>query len=300
LTAKDKHTAWAASVKNSLELDLKIKHGRGDSLLINDIPVFPPRFGRVATPIKAIQVADNDNKLRSSVQVTGYTFTYSPAVTVDEDGLELIPITFKIFSVERQDISLAEVNIMLLKDTKGSLYIGSVSKAMASGSGRVVDPATCRKWPSLCKIKSMSMAKFNELKAAFGCHGPSSRPQHGRPHLSRPHVVGQHRPHLTRPQHTGQHRHHRQRGPLFHGFVGIFVLPILLGLAAGFLTYAVIMFFGLLISYIYAAIRGAPRNGYVVLVEDEEQAAIKETEAHADAELPADAPPSYQDIPEKQ
>ncbi|KAF1849142.1 uncharacterized protein K460DRAFT_304994 [Cucurbitaria berberidis CBS 394.84] len=302
---------WKSDVGNAFLLDFGVgtlEH----SLNIDGVQLYPPSFSYFTKPFHVTQVDPNsEDGLR--LRVTGYHFRYNGAETVSEAGTELLPMTFQITSVEGTAVHPPELTINLLKDSQGRLMIASFEAAQATDASPVDQKKECKEWPLLCKWKSIVADRVDKLKKmGKGCH---KRPHgHGHPnpmedesiegkpphrfHPGNPH----HRPH-HRPHHMGHHGH-GHNGQRFHMFIRraffTILIPILIGIFAGTLTYLIGMALGCLIAITMAKVRG---QSYQRIALEEE--AVEEPEFRDEkveyAELPAyDDPPVYEEPTEKE
>lgn len=229
---------------------------------------------------------------------------------MSEAGTELIPVTFQILAVEGTAVDPPELTINLLKDAEGRLMIASFE--VGHGDATPADEEKeCNEWPLYCKWKGIVADRVEKLrKLGKGCH---KRPGHGRPNPMeeettegkpphRMHPGRPHRPH-HRPHHMG-HGHGHHAGHRFHMFVRraffTILIPILIGVFAGTLTYLIGMALGCLIAITIAKFRG---QGYqrIALDEDDEEQGEGGDEKEEFAELPAyEAPPVYEEAAEKE
>lgn len=248
------------------------------------------------------------------LRVTGYKFSYDPAETVSEDGMELMPLTFQIVTVEEVPVNLPALNINLLKDAEGRLMIASFEAARPIELSPVDQEKDCNEWPLLCKWKSIVADRIESMRkmGKGGCHKrPHGRPNpmaedttEGKPphrfNPGMPHSHPHHRPHHIKHE---DHHHHRFHMFLRRAFFTILV-PIVIGIFAGTLTYLIGMALGCLIAIIIAKFRGQSYQRIALEdVEDVEDAeeSSKEDEKEDYAELPAyDAPPVYNETAENE
>ncbi|KAH6644334.1 hypothetical protein C7974DRAFT_18676 [Boeremia exigua] len=311
-TLEDKSFSWEKDAGNTFLLDFEVGP-REESLEIDGVQLYPPTFSIASQPFYVTQVdpkAENDLRLR----VTGYTFHFNTAETVSEAGVELLPMTFQITSIESTPMNPPSITINLLKDSSGRLMIASFEAKKSIEATPAEQQKECEHMPLICKWKGIMADRIENLK-----HMGKGRPGcHNRPHgMSRPHghhnpMAGEgksphrfrpdghhHRPHM---QHNGHHHHdhhHRMHRFLRRAFFTILV-PIFIGIFAGTLTYLVGMALGCLIAIVVAKFRGQSYQP-IALEEDVEEAAAEEScEKQEYAELPAyEAPPVYQDAPKE-
>ncbi|KAJ4992854.1 hypothetical protein SVAN01_01558 [Stagonosporopsis vannaccii] len=316
-TLEDQTLNWEKDAGNAFLLDFEVG-GHEDSLEIDGVQLYPPTFAIASQPFYVTQISPNsEDGLR--LRVTGYTFHFNTAETVSEAGVELLPMTFQITSIESTPMSPPSITINLLKDPSGRLMIASFDAKQSAEATPVVKEQDCKQWPLLCKWKGIMADRIENLK-----HIGQGRPGcHKRPHgMQRPH--GHHNPmteetfkgkpphrfrpggHRGRPHHMEHHghhhhgHHHRMHMFLRRAFFTILV-PILIGIFAGTLTYLLGMAIGCLIAITVAKFRGQSYQP-IALEEDVEEAAAEErSDKQEYAELPAyEAPPVYEDAPEKE
>ncbi|KAF2727823.1 hypothetical protein EJ04DRAFT_478444 [Polyplosphaeria fusca] len=301
---------WAQGAGNAFLLDFEVGEHE-DTLDIDGVQLYPPAFGHFTEPFFVTQVdphADADDALR--LRVTGYTFHYNSAETVTEAGTELLPMTFQITSIESNTVDAPALKINLLKDVNGRLMIASFQTATAEESSPIDQDKECKEWPLLCKWKSILADKINGIKSSVGkgCHKHKPNPMeeettHGKPpHTFRPGVPHPHH----HPHHFSQggHRHHSHRIHMFlrRAFFTI-LIPILIGIFAGTLTYLIGMALGCAIAILVAKVRGY--GPYESLPQEEQEAEEAEQDVYSEkevyAELPEyDAPPVYEEAAEKE
>lgn len=228
-------------------------------------------------------------------------------------------MTFQITSVESKPMNPPTVTINLLKDPSGRLMIASFDAKQTLEAKPVEQTKECKQWPLLCKWKGIMADRIEQLK-----HMRKGRPGcHKRPHgMQRPH--GHHnpmeeetfhgkpphrfrpggRPHPHHMEHNGHHRHHGHHHQM-HMFLRraffTVLVPILIGIFAGTLTYLLGMALGCLIAIVVAKVRGQSYQPIALEDEDVEEGIVEEAcEKQEYTELPAyEAPPSYEDAPEK-
>jgi hypothetical protein len=219
--------------------------------------------------------------------------------------MELLPMTFRITSIEGSLIDAPALTINLLKDATGRLMIASFTTTNADEAEAAEKDADCKEWPLLCKWKGIVADRLNSVKSSVSkaCHKHKSNPmaedtmQGKPPHRFRP-GRPHHRPHTKEGHHAhDHHRHHNHRMHVFLRRVFFTVLiPILIGIFAGTLTYLVGMALGCAIAIVVAKVRG--RAPYERIALDEETDDVDRVEGLDEkevyAELPEyEAPPVY-------
>jgi hypothetical protein len=323
-TQKDNSLSWTEQGGSTFLLDFEVGP-REDTLDIDGAQLYPPTFGHLSEPFYVSQLTPSGEPLR--LRVTGYMFHFSSAQTVSEDGNELLPMSFKITSIEEKPINPPTVTINLLKDASGRLMIASFQM---NGMSSIDEEGDCEKWPLLCKWKAILVDKIEAAKKmgkeriedvkkmGKGCHRYNSGPMtFGKPHhapqpSNSDHYAKYHGGHAFgepgRPQfptvphhHHGHHHHHRHHRKTLMVLRRIFftiLVPILIGVFAGVLTYLVGMALGCLVGVIVTKIRGRAAYEAVALDEEEEQ---PRGGKEVYSELPAyDAPPVYEEAAEKE
>ncbi|RAR10631.1 Histone H4,2 [Stemphylium lycopersici] len=301
-TLEGESLKWKADAGNTFRLDFDVGSAQ-DTLNLDKTQIYPPSFGSSFQPYHVTQVdPSSDDGLR--LRVTSFEFQYNGAETISEEGTELLPMTFKITSVEGMPVNPPSLQINVLKDSEGRLMIASFNEAEASKNRP--SEKECNEWPLYCKWKTIMADRMEQIKHMGrprpGCHKRPHNPMEhdtnvGKPpHRFRP---GKPHPHHG-PHHMGHHHHRHHHFSMFvrRAFFTIFV-PILIGIFAGTLTYLVGMALGCLIAITVAKFRG---QRYQPIALDEED--IEEAEEHGEkeeyAELPAyDAPPVYEEATDK-
>lgn len=260
----------------------------------------------------------------TSVPISGWKFSAHKVQTVSEDGEELLELTLNINSVNRDAVSIPSIELRVMKDTEARMNILSTSWSddeqvpetpeIGQPNEEVCESALCQ-WRQFIQNKVHGMAaashKFGSGRPCpgrmmkdgrphgpFGSHGPFTNMHHGpNSHHHRP--IGETgRPHHR--HHHGHMRHHK-----FHHFMhrlGRFVMtvaiPILIGIAAGVVTYAVGMVIGCAIALIWIKVFRGGKRGYASVALTEDDAAVKELEVEGDSrESFESAPPVYEDAP---
>ncbi|KAF2646287.1 hypothetical protein P280DRAFT_387047 [Massarina eburnea CBS 473.64] len=310
-TKQGQALSWQQEAGNSFLLDFDVGTNE-DKLQVDGVQLYPPTFGYFKEPFSVTQVdpsAEDGLRLR----VTGYMFHYSSAETVSEAGIELLPMTFRITSIEGQPVNPPALTVNLLKDTNGRLMIASFETAKDGEASPADQEKECNDWPLLCKWRAILADRINGLKSSArkGCHkhkGNNPMAEEGiegkPPHRFRPgHPHHEPRPHHMKGPHHHHHHHqsqHRLRMFLRRAFFTILV-PILIGVFAGTLTYLIGMALGCVIAVVVAKVRGRAPYERIAL-EDEEAEYIEEpSEKQIYAELPGyEAPPVYEETTEKE
>lgn len=296
---------WTPDAGNAFRLDLQVADETNFN--IDGIQLFPPTLS--VNPIHVTQI-DPSSKEELRLRVTGFQFRFNGAKTVSETGTELLPVTLKIASIEEVPVTLPELTVNLLKDTEGRLMIASFDTTRASEEASpIAELKECNEWPLLCKWKGMFADRIERMKKmGKGCHHMMEHGFHGKPphpfhHGMPPHGSEHMDHHHMGHDHMGHmgHRHHR------HGRVQTFLrrafftilIPIVIGIFAGTVTYLIGMALGCLIAMSVAKIRG--QSYQRIALEDDVPAAYEGSEKQDFAELPAyEAPPVYEEATEKE
>ncbi|KAJ4367780.1 hypothetical protein N0V86_009902 [Didymella sp. IMI 355093] len=313
-----KDLSWEKDAGNAFLLDFQVGSSE-DSLEVDGVQLYPPTFAIASQPFYVTQINPKSELLR--LRVTGYAFHFNSAETVSEAGMELLPMTFQITSVESKPMNPPTVTINLLKDPSGRLMIASFDAKQSMEATPVEQEKECKQWPLLCKWKGIMADRIENLK-----HMGKGRPGcHKRPHgMQRPHghhnpmeeetfkgkpphrfrPGGHHRPphHMEHNGHHGRHGHHHQMHMFLRRAFFTVLVPILIGIFAGTLTYLLGMALGCFIAIVVAKFRGQRYQPIALEEEDVEEGVVEEaSEKQEYAELPAyEAPPIYEDAPEKE
>jgi len=305
MASGEKTVEWKQGVENSLLIDFAIGQNQ-DTLEISGVQLYPPSFSHFADPFYVSQVASESASDSKRLRITGYAFHYNTAETISEAGTELLPMTFKITSIESQPISPAALTIFLLKDVSGHLMIASISPAPAAAeSSPKEETKECKEWALLCKWKSIISDKIQGVKTSLskGCHkGNPMRPGgHGKPpHRARP-ARPHHRPH----HHDKHHGHHSRHRALVRKLLFTFIFPIIIGTIVGALVYILGMAVGRFIAFMWWSLRG--RAQYESILQDEEEGSDDFDGKGSDKEVyceppvyDGEAPPIYEEAAEKE
>jgi hypothetical protein len=282
------------------------------TLDISGVQLYPPSFSHFSESFTVTQVGTGtDKQLR--LRVTGYSFNYNSAETISEAGTELLPITFRITSVETHSVSPPALTIFLLKDNAGRLMIASIqpTRATLESSPKEQTKECSKEWPLLCKWKSIVADKFESIKSSLkkGCH-KGKQTGHGMPHVHRP-GRPHHRPHHSEGQddhhpHRHHHNHHHSKALVrTRWFLFTIVFPIIVGIFAGALTYIVGMVIGSAIALLWAKVRCVKAGDYesVTQNDEEEDGDAKGSDKEVYCDLPTyegEAPPVYEEAAEKE
>jgi hypothetical protein len=226
--------------------------------------------------------------------------------------MELLPMTFQITSIAGEAIDPPSLTINLLKDANGRVMIASFDPINTIEATPIAQEKECEQWPLLCKWKGIMADRIGKLshmgKGRPGCH---KRP-HGQHNPMEEETFEGKPPHRFNPgghhgpphhmEHSGHHHHghHRMHMFLRRAFFTILV-PILIGISAGTLTYLIGMALGCLIAITIAKFRGQSYQPIALEDDVEEANAGVRGEKQDYTDLPAyEAPPVYEDAPEKE
>ncbi|KAL6710521.1 hypothetical protein ACN47E_008569 [Coniothyrium glycines] len=308
----DRYT-WIPDAGNAFQLDFEVASEM--NLNLDGNRLYPPSLSYFAHDFRVTQI-DPSSEEALRLRVTGYRFSYDPAETISEEGLELMPLNLQILTVEEMPVSLPSLTINLLKDSEGRIMIASFQAAHPTEASPIDKEKECNQWPLLCKWKGILADRLEGMrKMGKGCHKrphgytrpnpmaedtlegkPPHRFRPGKPH---------HHPH-HRPHHMGGHRHHgHHRVHMFlRRALYTILIPIVIGIFAGTLTYLLGMALGCLIAMVIAKVRGQSYQR-IALEDVEDVEDVKETEVGNEkeeyAELPAyEAPPVYDEASEKE
>ncbi|KAF2867453.1 hypothetical protein BDV95DRAFT_502740 [Massariosphaeria phaeospora] len=293
----------ASETGNTFLLDFEVGANE-DSLNIDGTQLYPPTFAVLTEPFYVTQVDPrSDAGLR--LRVTGYEFQYSGAETVSEAGMELLPMTFQITSIESTPVHPPAITINILKDTEGRLMIASFEAAKSIETSPIEQEKECKEWPLLCKWRSILSDKIHGMKQSMGkgCHKNKGNPMAQEGAQGEPeYAVRPDHPHHA--NHEGHHHHAHHHGHMFlrRAFFTVLV-PILIGIFVGTLTYLVGMALGCLVAILVGRARGQSAYARVALDDNDDDAGDVEAagEKQVYTELPDyDAPPVYEEATEKE
>jgi hypothetical protein len=288
-----------------------------DTLEIDGVQLYPPPFGSFFESFHVTQInPDNPEAELVRLRVSGYRLDYNSAQTVTEAGVELLPMTFRIASIESEPVNPPALSINLLKDASGRLMIASFETAPIKETD---EEKECNEWPLLCKWRAAVAEKINSMKSSMrqGCHkhkgdhmqqgqGTEGQTPHGAEPGHHPHHRPQHSEGEDYPHHHGHHGHHgqahRHRMHMFlrRAFFTI-LIPILIGVIAGTLTYLIGMALGCVIAIVVAKVRGHTYQAVSLEDGDDDEQDEPRGEKEVYAELPEyDSPPVYEEAAEKE
>ena len=231
-------------------------------------------------------------------------------------------MTFRINSIESASVSPPALTINLLKEANGRLMIASFETAQSGHESPIEQEKECKEWPLLCKWKSILEDKINSVKGHMGKMGKGCHKGHHKAHGHHKNPMAEEttegKPaHRFRPGghhgpkgHHGGHHHHHHAHHRLHMFLRraffTILIPVLIGIFAGTLTYLIGMAVGCLIAVVVAKVRGRAPYERIALQDDDEDddefdGAKPSNEKEVYAELPQyDAPPVYEEAAEKE
>ncbi len=255
------------------------------SLEVNGVRAYPTSPFRWPKTLRAPQLpAGADAKkikgcMRNAVTVSEYTWAFHVEGVSAEEGGEVIFGTFTPQSIEGESIHIPSAVVKMIRDAEGRLTIASVMQkdvkdtvpAIGGSNGECHGPAL------FCKLKDIMTNSYKGLKSAVKGGCKKSKNAHGHKNLiSRPLIktIGQdidgNPVEIEEPAHGFARFAH-----VFAHVSKMVLLPMLIGIAAGFLVYAVGMAAGLFIAFVWVALRkwrAGGRGTYVHLSEDETSA----------------------------
>ncbi|KAK8176505.1 hypothetical protein BC567DRAFT_263708 [Phyllosticta citribraziliensis] len=289
----DEDLVWVQGIENSLLLNFSVVHDHAVEL--NGIQLYPPTFDTLPQPIPVYQVradipltdirANIGKYTDKALRLSSYMLEIDPSIT-GSSGNELVPMTLQLSSLEAHHINVPALSIKLIKHPEGQVSILPITTAAPIGeSTPQQNDKECKNWPVLCKWRLHEGPPSRHASQAFST--PDTSPEMESDDERPPHRSGNngnnepfHGPH-------GIMRHHRH-GPLarFIHLVSRIMVPIVIGIAFGALTYATGWLVGSLMAFIW--LKFNRRSGYESVALDEEDAAGKDG-------IPEEAPPVYQE-----
>lgn len=331
---------WVQGVENGLFLNISIG-AQPETLELNGVQFYPPimsletespvpYIAQVPSTASLIDIKADPAKYTSNLlRLTSWSFQAGTSQTVNESGEEILSIHLQLGALERQPINVSEITIHALKNVEGQLMLLKVETLMEGPHGPHGAPQECHDWPLLCKWRAIIASKFHGFKGIkpHGCHKGKGMIG-GRPHhkINRPPPTNMHHgpgamdeqhepprhgkgpshgfPHHGPHRHHGHHRHHKVHR-IFHVIgrvmLTIFV-PIVLGVAAGMITYLLGMFIGAVVAFFWTRVRPA-RQYQPIALEDEDiespRGSMEKTEL-VDDKVDIEAPPQYAEVEGKE
>ncbi|QDS69578.1 hypothetical protein FKW77_008230 [Venturia effusa] len=328
---------WVQGVKNGLFLNISVG-AQPETLELNGVQFYPPVLSLEAEPAvphiaqipataSLVDIKADPAKYTSDpLRLTSWSFQAGTSQTV-ESGEEILNIRVQLSALEREPINVPEITITALKNNEGQLTLLQVDAATDLHHG---PPKECHEWPMLCKWRAVIASKLHGLKGGLKgmrhrCHMGKGI-KGGRPHhaINRPPPTNMHhgpnshhdgagkmdqhhgpphhgKPHHGRPHHHGHHKTHRVFHVMGRVLLTVFV-PIVLGVAAGMVTYLLGMFLGATIAIIWAKVRPAGHYQRIALLKDDldfPRNSMDKTE-FADEKTDVESPPQYAEVEGKE
>ena len=259
----------------------------GKTLEVNGVTAYPASPFRWPKSLRAPQLpAGADAKkikgcMRNVLTISEYSWAFH-AEGISDEGGEVIFGTFHPASLENEPIHVPSVSVKMIRDVEGGLTIASVTQEDADKAlpsipfiGEHGESGECHGPMIFCKLQDMMKNSFKGLKSAVKGCGKKAKNAHGK--------IESH-PFLKDGDHSKSSDDDTVIAPPpQHGFARVahilahvskmVLLPMLIGVLAGFLVYAVGMAVGLFIAFVWIAIRkwrAGGRGTYVHLSEDDE------------------------------
>lgn len=327
----DRHhkITWADTpAQNSLLLNFSVG-ADPRTLQLNGAQFYPPLFGFWAPFVDAAQVPAEVGMVdirahpfeysENRLLLTSYSWHFDRASPVSKEGASVIPMTFRIDAIEGFRVNIPSVTLKVIRDSEGNVMIVSVdadkvTETHGSPKGQSEKINSCNRHQKLCRWKAKAQARIHCIKTCLarlcgkwrlskfaGKLGKTAAPEtHGQSHHADLPVQKVHKEH----HHHEEHAHHKGKS-FFRAFgrgLKFVMIPMLIGVATGFVVYAVGMALGFLIGYIWLAFRkfrGSRRGAYATVVQDEAPCDFKdvknmETLGFFEGEA-GEAPPVYKD-----
>jgi hypothetical protein len=324
---KDNGLVWIEGTDNSLFLDVSVNN-KLDTMELNGVQIYPPpmpaglvidpevpRIAQIPSTVSLKDVEKNPERyLGHPLKLTGFSLQSTTIHSLKETGEEIIKIQLSISSLEGKAINIPDIVITALKNPEVQLMILNVELQKPHDNGN------CNGMPLLCKLKSMLANMRNSIKGKMGkirggCHKTrphhvSAAEQHKEEDLKKPH----HRPHHKGDHkgdykghkgHHGHHGHHRHQGVhrFLHKVARILltiVIPLMLGILAGMLTYTFGMLLGTFIALVWMRVRGRRSNYQPIALDDEEDGRPSFDKGQFQEEVYVESPPVYVEIEAKE
>ena len=269
---------WVYGVESKLKLNFAIAEDEIDTLQLNGVQIYPPHELPLE-PLGALQITQEtgDNNYTVFLRL-GYELNVTPVMKSEKDQLELILVRFQVVEVGGNFVDgLDSVLLKLLGTPSGKLMIGDLETAPTINPGG----KDCQ--TLFCKLKSIMTGNRSHLKPKKGCGSkgiPHGHGEHGSKH--------------------GPHHHHKHNGlsRLLHALKRAalhFLIPVLIGIAAGFTASLIGMFVGQSVVFLWRTFYRRGRNGPYSRVEQYETEADKKDQEKSLLEH-QDPPPVYEDV----
>jgi hypothetical protein len=282
-TEVDDELTWVYGVHSKLKLNFAVTADEVDTLRLNGVQIYPPHELPLE-PLGALQITREiqDNKNTVFLRL-GYELNVTPVMKSEEEQLELILVRFQVVEIGGNFVDgLDSVLLKLLRTPSGKLMIGDLETASTINPGG----KDCQTF--LCKLKSIMTGNLSHLKPKKGCGSKKAPPK------DLPHGHGEHG------SKQGPYRHHKHHGlsRFFHALKRAafhVLIPVLIGIAAGFMASLIGMFVGQLVVFLWRTFYRRGRKGPYSRVEQ-----YKTKADEKDQEKPLlehqDPPPVYEDV----
>ncbi|KAE9973021.1 Phosphatidylinositol 4-kinase [Venturia inaequalis] len=303
--------------------------------LETDSPV--PYIAQVPATASLVDIKADPKKYTSNpLRLTNWAFQAGTSHTV-ESGEEILNIRIKLSALEGQPINVPDITIQALKNLEGQLTLLKVDTRMDGPPGHHGAPQDCREWPLLCKWRAMIASKYHGLKGGIkgikghGCHMGKGM-MGGRPHhkINRPPPTNMHHgpnshhdgagamdehrgpppphhggpPHHGKPHHGFPH-HNNKAHPVFRAIGRVLLtvfVPIVLGVAAGMITYLLGMFLGAIFAFTWAKVRPTERYQRLAFAKEDIESPRDSMDKieYVDEKVEVEAPPQYAEVEGKE
>ncbi|KAI9711584.1 MAG: hypothetical protein M1820_002149 [Bogoriella megaspora] len=310
----------------------------GDSLLLNDISIYPQSINFQPLRVPLVDASTNLNAIAmnqakkpdmSKSRAASSYGVSSASSSTDEDGHKTTTLKVNLYALDQSPISVDEVTVNLI-DIFPSHILHLQSVKLSPSNKHPMDPnvgnptegdvnGECHLSPMLCRWRAILAHRLSGFKTGFpfrkgGCHGRKPQVEelkgadnqdegtHLPTHIKGipPHRGGQERPQ----HHPGHHRHHHKLHMFLHAFVRAFVgvlIPVLVGIIAGMAASIIGMAVGQLVALIYVKVRGR-RQGVVYEALPEAARSSMDSEVlpayEPEEKIVGEAPPEYKDLPD--
>lgn len=287
-TLQPSGVVWVDGIESKLQFNFDIAQSEVDTLQLNGVQIFPPHHSPLE-PLAALQItADAKDADTARYLRLGYELSIRPVVKPEQDQLELIQIRLQIVEIGDKFVDgLESIMLKLVKSPTGKLMIGSLETAPTTNPGGK-DCSTL-----ICKLRKILTDKLSHLKPTKGCGGSKAgahkelpggwQPTHG-------HGGSEH----------GSHGHHKQHGlrRLFHALKKVafhVIIPVFIGIAAGFMASLIGMFVGQSFVYLWRTFYRRGQNGAYSRVKQDESDLVERDQEKSLLEHQG-PPPEYEEI----
>jgi hypothetical protein len=274
----DTGVVWVDGIESKLELDFAIVQGEFDILQLNGVQIYPPR-DLPFEPLGAFQLTSDPRD--GHYLRLGYELDVTPVVKSEQDQLDLIEFRLQIIEIGDKFVDgLESVVLHLVKTPTGKLMIGDLYTAPTTNPGG----KDCN--TLFCKLRKVLTDKLSHVKPSkVGC-GSKSGPKP----TSKPHTGSEH----------GAHRHHKHHGlrRILHMFKKValhVIIPVFIGIAAGFMASLIGMFVGQSAVFLWRTFYRRGQKGAYSRVQQEETDIVGKDQEKS-LLVNQDAPPVYEEI----